>query len=195
MNCNIVKDLIPLYIDSCCSKESALTVEEHIIHCASCKELYDNMITPCATSEVPSAPMIIGKLNSWKASIMQSLLLFASFAMITVGVTLESKTPIGPANGNWAVSLIIPAAGLLLSLASWYFIRLYQNRKLFSSCAALTTLGFTICGYLWAGFHYSPEKALHNMILPFGIGILLSALFCIMSKILSNRYAKMIGKE
>ena len=28
MNCNIVKDLIPLYIDGCCSEESEKVVEE-----------------------------------------------------------------------------------------------------------------------------------------------------------------------
>ena len=41
MNCNIVKDLIPLYIDGCCSEESVAAVEEHINSCPQCKEIYE----------------------------------------------------------------------------------------------------------------------------------------------------------
>lgn len=43
MECNVVKDLIPLYIDDCCSEESAKIVKEHMENCCSCKELYENM--------------------------------------------------------------------------------------------------------------------------------------------------------
>lgn len=31
MNCDIVKDLIPLYIDGCCSEESKIAVKEHMM--------------------------------------------------------------------------------------------------------------------------------------------------------------------
>ena len=41
MNCDIIKDLIPLYIDECCSDESSKIVDEHIENCASCKRLMD----------------------------------------------------------------------------------------------------------------------------------------------------------
>lgn len=41
-NCNIVKDLLPLYVDEVCSKESKDLVEEHLNTCKSCqKELED----------------------------------------------------------------------------------------------------------------------------------------------------------
>ena len=43
MNCNIVKDLIPLYIDGCCSEESEKVVEEHIGDCDDCKRLLEDM--------------------------------------------------------------------------------------------------------------------------------------------------------
>lgn len=198
MNCNIVKDLIPLYIDRCCSKESALTVEEHMSRCSSCKELYKRMMLPCPTSQTPAPPTFASKLSQWKASILQSMLLFASFAMISAGVALEATTPIGPANGIWAVSMIIPATGLLLSLANWYFVRLYRNRKLFSTYSLLWTLGCTICGYVWSIFHYSIDFAVNEnfpILFSYGIGIMLTTLFCALSKILSNQYAKMIGKE
>ena len=36
MDCKIINDLIPLYIDGCCSEESKKAVNEHIEKCSSC---------------------------------------------------------------------------------------------------------------------------------------------------------------
>lgn len=198
MDCNIIKDLIPLYIDACCSDESALTVKKHLTHCASCRELCKSMNALCETPQTPAVPVLMSRLNTWKASILQSILLFLSFAAITAGVALEARTPVGPLNGLWAVALIIPAAGFMLSLANWYFVSLYRNRKLFSRCSLLCTLGCTFCAYLWAVFHYIPDfttDALSAAFIPCVIGLLLTTLFCILSKTLSNLYAQMIGKD
>lgn len=43
MNCNIVKDLIPSYIDGLCSEDSKVFVEEHIKTCPECKAVFDSM--------------------------------------------------------------------------------------------------------------------------------------------------------
>ena len=198
MNCNVIKDLIPLYIDHCCSKESATIVEEHMASCSSCRKYHSDMNAICETQTAYSVPTHMRRIDSWKASILQSLMLIASFAMITIGVAMEAKTPSGPLNGNWANALIIPATGLLISLTNWYFVRLYRSRKTFSICSVLWTLGCTLCGYIWSVFHYPTvltfDTAL-GILLSYGIGILLTTLFCGLSKILSNQYAKMIGKE
>ena len=36
MNCDIIKDLLPLYIDECCSEESANEVKKHLEKCKEC---------------------------------------------------------------------------------------------------------------------------------------------------------------
>lgn len=199
MNCNVVKDLIPLYIDGCCSKESEKIVKEHIESCDVCKRLLESMNTSSDMISVSKAPVVLSKINDWKASVLQSVLLFLSFAMVTIGVVLEAKTPSGSMNGFWALNLIIPATGFMLSLANWYFVRLYKNRKRFSNCSLLATLGITICAYVWGGIHYetnfSELFAQWNFIKLNGIGISIVVFFCILSKTLSNQYAKMLGKE
>ncbi len=43
IKCEIVKDLMPLYIDNCCSKESGKVVERHLEKCSECRRLYDAM--------------------------------------------------------------------------------------------------------------------------------------------------------
>lgn len=209
MECNVVKDLIPLYIDNCCSEESVKLVKEHIESCQSCKALYESMKTPAMAAPAAPAPKKLTRINDWKASILQSVLLFASFAIITVGVALEAATPSGLANGYWALTLVIPATGFLLSLANWYFVRLYKSRKSFSNCSLLATIGAMLCAYVWAGFHYQFNylepltgrsfleffEVLFAMIRLFGIGIILIVVFCVLSKVLSGKYAAMLGKE
>ncbi|MCM3359378.1 zf-HC2 domain-containing protein [Psychrobacillus sp. MER TA 171] len=46
MNCNIIKDLLPSYIDGICSEETVTTVEKHIEHCQRCKDTLQMMKQP-----------------------------------------------------------------------------------------------------------------------------------------------------
>ncbi|QHI71648.1 DUF3955 domain-containing protein [Aminipila terrae] len=38
LSCEVIKDLLPLYYDKVCSKESALLVEEHLADCPQCRD-------------------------------------------------------------------------------------------------------------------------------------------------------------
>lgn len=40
-NCNIIKDLLPSYLDELCSTESKQLLEEHFEECTDCKKLYE----------------------------------------------------------------------------------------------------------------------------------------------------------
>lgn len=212
MNCNIVRDLIPLYIDKCCSHESMHEVDEHFKECAECTKVFNDMRASITDAPITNPPLKITRINDWKASVLQSALLFASFLIITVGVALEAATPKGLENGLWAFNLVIPATGFMLSLANWYFVRLYKSRKDFSRFSWIITLLITACAYTWTLFHY--EISIYDIVEPFigisitdfleslpiftllyGVGFCLTLFFCIISKLLSNAYAKMLGKE
>lgn len=39
--CQVIEDLLPLYIDDVCSKESKEIVEEHLKGCTKCKKQYE----------------------------------------------------------------------------------------------------------------------------------------------------------
>lgn len=209
MKCDVIKDLIPLYIDGCCSVESAKIVEEHMKSCEVCRALCESMKQPCDGIAASVAPMEMRKINNWKASALQSLLLLISFAAITVGVALEAGAPSGLLNGFWAANLVIPATGFLLSLANWYFVSVYKNRKAFSNCSLLATLGITVGAYIWAAFHYEVNvfellagrsvgevlEVVQSIVLLNGLGIFLTVVLCVLSKTLSNQFAKMMGKE
>lgn len=213
MKCNVIKDLIPLYIDDCCSEESSALVKEHLESCAECKELYEDMKAPAEVVPASAPPKKLKSINGWKASILQSVLLFVSFALITVGVAFEAATSYyDTENGNWAFSLVIPATGFILSLANWYFVRFYKSKKSFSNYSWLATLAITIIADIWALFHYEIDFAeiiaefssvsipdffealvlIALMALP---NLLITAFFCALSKFTSYKYATMLGKE
>lgn len=203
MNCNVIRDLIILCADGGCSEESRRLVEEHIRDCEECKSEYEEMQAELAAETKPvgkpDTPPL-RRVNDWKASVLQSAALFLSFALLVFGVAREAATPTGGTNGRWAVAVIVPTTGFLLSLANWYFVRLYPSRKSFFICSMLATLCIIVCGYVLAMLHYQ-----NDWVAPLGggaqglifqkVGIVLSVLFCALSGFLSNRYARMLGKE
>ena len=200
MNCNVIQDLMVLYADDCCSEESKAIVEEHIKSCDKCKKAFEEITSAPLITEQKTKAKAFSKINGWKASVLQSVLLFVSFALIIFGVAREAATPSGNTNGLWAVAVIVPATGFLLSLANWYFVRVYPSRKVFSNCSLLAAVAFIVIGYVWAMIHY--QNTLTNLfngsVLSIGLlitGIVLSIAFCLISKFLSDRYARMIGKE
>lgn len=189
----MIKDLIPLYVDECCSEESSQLVREHLKGCAACQRVYSAM-TRTNDSQQTKVPAIkLRRVSDWKASILQSILLFISFAIITLGVAMEAATPSGAENGLWAIALVVPATANLLSLANWYFVRLYKNRKIFSNCSCLITLAITVAGFAWALLHYAGGILLSS---PFVIvGAVLSVVFIVLTKLTSNYYALLLGRD
>lgn len=193
MDCNVIKDLLPLYVDECCSVESANLVAQHLKSCESCRRGYEQMQRTNHTNSEALPAAIPRRVCDWKASLLQSVMLFASFAVIVLGVVLEGNTPVGDTNGLWAVALIVPATGYLLSLASWFFLRVYKSRRAFSWGCRIATLAMTAAGYGWAWLHYKGGIALSSPLV--WCGVALSAVLCVLAGVLSNRYALLLGKE
>lgn len=193
MECNVIKDLIPLYVDGCCSEESGKLVEAHIKSCADCQGECDNMRKLQKTVQAKIPAKKLSRVSEWKASLLQSILLYVSFALIALGVALEAATPAGLANGLWAFALVVPATANLLSLVNWYFVRMYKTKRSFSNCSCLITLLFTIAGYTWALLHYDFTVIMYSPKVV--VGIVLSLIFIVLSKVQSNQYALLLGRE
>jgi len=51
IHCHIIQDLLPLYIDRVCSKETLCLVEEHLRSCSACQTVYREMC-----GQIPAAP-------------------------------------------------------------------------------------------------------------------------------------------
>lgn len=193
MNCNVIRDLLPLYIDECCSSESECLIKEHLQECEACKRIYENMQKPIVETHKFTAKNKFERVHDWKASLLQTFMLFASFAVLALGVIAEGGTPAGMQNGLWAVALIVPSAGYLLSISNWFFIRYYKSKRAFSNGSCLITFILILLGYLWAALHYAFQINLTSPLV--FVGALLSATLCILSKTLTNKYADLLGRE
>ena len=199
MKCNVIQDLMMLYADGCCSEDSRAAVEEHVKSCASCRKALEEMNAPADAGRTePVKEAHFPRISSWKASVMQSVLLFVSFAVLVFGVAREASTPAGASNGLWAIAVIVPVTGFLLSLANWYFLRAYPDRKSFSGGSLLATAVFIVAGYIWAVLHYRPWGSVNGASLSAAAvitGCVLSVALCAASKLLSLKHARMNGKE
>lgn len=54
MKCEIIRDLLPLYVDEICSKEATYEIEEHLKDCDKCKHIFEKMkveVVPIIDSE------------------------------------------------------------------------------------------------------------------------------------------------
>lgn len=186
MDCHVIQDLLPLYADGCCSEESAQLVRAHLETCENCRRAYAQMQGGCREKEEFTPVTKLRRISDWKASLLQSLALFVSFAVITLGVILEGNTPAGEKNGLWAAVLIVPATACLMSLANWFFLRIYKSRKGFSWCSCAVTGALLVLGNVWAWLHYGRFL---------WIGAVTGIVFCVLSKVLSDRYGQLLGKE
>ncbi len=52
VSCDVIQDLLPLYVDKACSEDSGKLVETHIADCEKCKQAYDVMAGTGKTEEL-----------------------------------------------------------------------------------------------------------------------------------------------
>ncbi len=115
--CNLIQDLLPLYLDGVCSEESKKAVEKHLSECPGCKEYYAAMreadeiiITP------PNAERECQKAASFQSVkkklfreqiliVAASLILLAFLAFAAIGV-LKSSVKVVEYEDNISVSMI-----------------------------------------------------------------------------------------
>lgn len=78
VSCEIIKDLLPLYHDGVCSKDSQLMIEEHLTDCEECKaelQAMEKEFLVDSKEKNLSEAMAVEKLSKrWKKGMMKSLL-------------------------------------------------------------------------------------------------------------------------
>ena len=115
--CNLIQDLLPLYVDGVCSEESKAIIKQHLSECPACKEYYASM---CDTEEIviapPNAEREYQKAASFQAVkkkllrkqiliVAASIVLLAAIIFAAVGV-LKSSVKVVEYDNNISVSMI-----------------------------------------------------------------------------------------
>lgn len=205
MNCEIIKDLLPLYADGVCSDESAKAVEEHISSCRSCLAELESMGAKLPEKTDEAAIRNInektrGRIGLLKASVLQTSCMLAAFLLIVWGVYKEAYIPTGLTNGIMAFWVVVPATGFLLSLLNWHFVRFYESRRSFVCATGALCVILTVCLWLWSIHHYELFPAYADSLsklfrLYINRGLVTAAVLSAVSAVMSSLYAMLTGKE
>ncbi len=83
VNCEIVKDLIPLYSEGLCSEISRAAVESHIAGCESCRRLLNTPIEREKPAPVPTEKNVFKKLSR---RLKMNMAVMISLGVVLLGV-------------------------------------------------------------------------------------------------------------
>ena len=122
MKCEVIRDLMPLYIDKLTSEETNEMIEEHLKDCGACQQFYEEMSVEMKTELKESIkPKEKEKLNYLKRikkkTMLQAFAIFCTlgiavgifFATFGIGVSVEknevSIKEVETKEGNWELEL------------------------------------------------------------------------------------------
>lgn len=86
MNCYIVKDLLPNYIDGLVSDETKEDIQEHLKNCPECQLLYEQMNTPIAPLPVQNNVEEINFLKKIRARTRKSITIVIGGIILVFGI-------------------------------------------------------------------------------------------------------------
>jgi len=193
LSCEVIKDLLPLYYDKVCSKESCSLIEEHLAQCPQCvnelQKLEINLGKPSVSEDEVNAIKRISE--AWKKdkrvsfakgsmliSALAAIICFISYHIIGAKVlpdgTLVEPFPLVPIGNLFVLVFII---SLICSLI---FSRKPDKRVSFSRVSTLVSaLAAIIC---FVSYHIIGAKVLPDgtLVEPFAlIGYLFVLIFII----------------
>lgn len=93
IKCNIIKDLLPLYVEQLVSEESKVDIEEHLQECDQCRKIYQEMNTPQQHIQYSREPAesfrryVKKKKTSWgvKVAAITAAILFLIVRVLSIG--------------------------------------------------------------------------------------------------------------
>ena len=146
-NCEIIQDLLPLYIDDVASKESRSMIEEHIKSCSDCRNMLSKMQSDGEEIKFKTETAEIGVLKMIKKKIMKTHVIVgivSALLVIAAVISLATHAAGAKAIGFdfWIMGAII--AGLLFINA---FFGMY-NLKVTQRIKQLSGLQYAILLFL-----------------------------------------------
>ncbi|KOA21559.1 hypothetical protein CLHOM_00180 [Clostridium homopropionicum DSM 5847] len=86
MNCNIVRDLLPIYIDGLTSEETAIEIQEHLQGCVECNKLFEEMKCPIESINLEAENREINYLKKIKAKAVKKLVIIIAIILFIFSI-------------------------------------------------------------------------------------------------------------
>lgn len=124
-NCNVIKDLLPLYIDDVCSKESRNLVEEHLRTCNNCQNYLEELkfdIKDAKVNEINVFKKFLKKINfkiirnttiitCFTLAIVFGILYFIGNFYFTSNYSKKMEVIINEEGRDWNIQFMTPIMG------------------------------------------------------------------------------------
>ena len=95
IECYIIQDLLPLYIDHACSEQTAEDIKKHLQSCEKCKKLYEEMSSDICvnlhTPEFNSQTLFYHAKKSVLGIILALAMVISCFAINAGGAWMGGK--------------------------------------------------------------------------------------------------------
>ena len=161
MDCEVIRDLMPLYADEACSDNSRSIVEEHLQECSACREMLERLkkteIDTCLQNEKDTVIQDGARRFRQRSTAVGSVI--AGFFMIPILacliINIFSGSPLG--------AFLIVLASLLVA-ASLIIVPLMvpEDRAFWTFCAFCTSLVLllaVICMYVRGSWFWIASSA------------------------------------
>ena len=102
--CEIVQDLLPLYVDGACSESSVAMVKEHLESCPECKALYEKLCSD--TGEETLKTEMVGVVAKHEKKVKQKRLLTIVVSVVLTIVLIFAVINLWPASIDYGSSEI-----------------------------------------------------------------------------------------
>lgn len=102
--CEIVQDLLPLYVDSACSSSSAEMIREHLESCPECKRIYENLCS--TTSEEALKAEMTGVVAKHERKIKKNRLLTVVVSVVLTIILVFTAISLLPPSIDYGSSEI-----------------------------------------------------------------------------------------
>lgn len=129
--CEIVQDLLPLYVDSACSSSSAEMIREHLESCPECKRIYENLCS--TTSEEALKAEMTGVVAKHERKIKKNRLLTVVVSVVLTIILVFTVISLLPPSIDYGSSEIYSRNDMNAAIAlieeefySWEGCKLYS---------------------------------------------------------------------
>lgn len=129
--CEIVQDLLPLYVDGACSESSAAMVKEHLESCPECKTLYEKLCSD--TGEGTLKAEMVGVVAKHEKKVKKKRLLTIVASVLLTIVLIFTVINLWPASIDYGSSEIYSREDMDEAIAqikdqfySWKGCKLYS---------------------------------------------------------------------
>jgi len=146
-SCEVIRDLLPLYVDDACSEASKQLVRQHIEACENCKRLHDELKRDEIQPLMAEAQSVVGNMKNRRKRLVRGMIIsFASAALLCMALNLCIS-------GALSWSLIVASGCLLVGVIT--ILPLTSSPKyMFNSLLGGITAGVTavlaVCAFVTA---------------------------------------------